>query len=215
MAAPAMSAPATVGDWRMNEGPAATVMVDQSGRGHNGAIGDKVQPGQSLGSGVGYTFPSPQVVSQDRSRLVVVSSRAALNPGESDVQLTVRIQTSGAGEGNLMQKGQAGAPGGFYKVEITKGRPGCYFRGSLGTREAWWPTKINDGNVHTIECHRRSNRVDISVNGQPSVTKWGRTGSISNAAPLVLGGKYSCNPGAGNECDYYTGKLSNLRLTIG
>jgi hypothetical protein len=189
-------------------------MHDVSGSGNDGDIGSKVKVGQSFGGGKGYQFVRFANEAQDAERLVLVRSWS-LNPGDRDVDMSVRVQTWDGDEANIAQKGEAGSPGGFYKVEITKGKPGCFFKGSLAKREAWWTGTINDGKIHTITCAKRDNRVTISVDGQAPVTKWGRVGTISNNKPLSIGGKFGCNPDAGNECDYFVGKLGGLAITFG
>ena len=189
-------------------------MHDMSGLGNDGDIGSKVKPGRSFGGGKGYQFLRFAGEARDANRLVLVRSWS-LNPGARDVDMTVRVKTFDGQEANIAQKGEAGAPGGFYKVEMTKGKPGCFFKGNLAKREAWWNGKINDGKIHTITCTKRHNKVTISVDGRPPVTKWGRVGTISNNKPLSIGGKFGCNPAAGNECDYFVGKLGGLSIAFG
>ncbi len=126
VAAPASAA--TLADWEMNEGPGATVMVDSSGH-VNGKIGSAVQTGFSFAGATAYhwIFTLPTAPPAQPQRLVTASS-SSLNPGSGNYTLTVRYRTT-QHFGNIVQKGQAGSAGGYYKMENPNGKPRCLFRG--------------------------------------------------------------------------------------
>ena len=100
----------------MNEAAGSQTMVDSSGNGRNGVIGANVQEGTALpGGGTGYRFPykRPNTPPADPGHLATVPNSTALNPGTGDFAIEFRMRTTHS-FGNVIQKGQAGAPGGYW-----------------------------------------------------------------------------------------------------
>ena len=139
MAAPASAAiDRPVAIWQMNEAAGSQTMVDSSGNGRDGVIGANVQEGTALpGGGTGYRFPykRPNTPPADPGHLATVPNSTALNPGTGDFAIEFRMRTTHS-FGNVIQKGQAGAPGGYWKFQQPSGKISCLFRGSAGSSTA-------------------------------------------------------------------------------
>ncbi len=200
-----------VASWNMEERPGATIMDDSAGA-NDGRIGSRVKPGAVIGTGLGYQFTSPGDDVADRSALVLVRDSPTLDPGDRSMRINVELATTDS-DANLLLKGQAGTPGGRYKVEINAGYPSCQFQGSVRERHATWHTKITDGRRHTIVCEKLADRVRISVDGGTPVTAWNAVGSISNGKELSIGGKSECNATT-VDCDYFTGTIGSASITF-
>src|SRR5437588_10888855 len=155
VAAPASAA--TLADWEMNEGPGATVMVDSSGH-VNGSIGSAVETGVQVMGATAYRWPftSPTAPPAKPERIVQASS-STLNPGSGTFSVTIRYRTT-KHFGNIVQKGQAGSTGGYFKLENPSGQLNCVFRGvsSSGSflRKAVESGVISNGQWHTVVCTR-------------------------------------------------------------
>ncbi len=118
--------------------------------------------------------------------------------------------SGGANFTNVLQKGQSGTKGGFYKVEINRGKVVCLFRGSGGQAAIGSP-KLWDGKLHTVTCDRTATGVTMTVDGRQTARTNRRTGTIGNTAPLVIGGKPWCNQTT-VECDYYAGFVGRVQV---
>ena len=212
VAAPASAA--TLADWEMNEGPGAHTMVDSSGH-VNGTIGSAVQTGVKVQGATAYrwVFTSPTKPPPKPERLVQAQS-STLNPGSGTYSVTLRYRTT-KHFGNIVQKGQAGAKGGYFKLENPHGQLKCTFRGisSSGSflRKAVESGVISDGSWHTVVCTRTSSGLTLSVDGKVVDTAKGSTGSISNPNPVTIGGKLNCDQ-VKTTCDYFTGDIDYIKI---
>lgn len=126
------AATTTVTSWTMTEPTGATVMTDASGNGLNGSIGSAVKTGTSVAGAAGGTayrwaFTKPNAAPTKPERLVKVPDSPLLDPGARDYAVTIRYRTTQA-FGNLLQKGQSGTAGGYWKFQAPKGVLGCLFR---------------------------------------------------------------------------------------
>jgi Laminin G domain len=195
---------ATIARWEMNEGTGAGTMRDSSGSSLSGAIGSAVQTGVRVGSATGYRWSSQNRDGSRPERLVRVAS-SRLNPGTRGFVVIVRLRT-GAGDHNIIQKGQARTGGGMFKVDMVRGHVICTFKGSVGRVAIGSRRTLHDGAWHTVRCERRSGRVTIVVDDGSGRTKLGRAGRIANNWALSIGGKLHCNPPRVG-CDYYVGVL--------
>jgi hypothetical protein len=205
----AFAATTTVANWRMNERPGATTMHDSSGSGLSGAIGSAVETGVIKRGATGYRWSGRGREGLRPQRLVRVRG-ARLNPGRGAFAVAVRLLT-GAGDQNIIQKGQARTAGGMFKVDMVRGRVFCTFKGSAGRAAIGSRQTLNDGVWHRVRCERRSRSVTILVDGGSSRAKRGRTGRIANSWALSIGGKLRCDPPRVG-CDYYAGLLD--RATV-
>ena len=132
----------------------------------------------------------------------------SLNPGTGAFAVTIRLRT-GAGDQNIIQKGQATTSGGMWKIDMVKGHVKCTFKGSRGRVGVGSRKTVSDSVWHTVRCVRRTTGVSIRVDGGTSRTTAGRTGRIANSSRLSIGGKASCDPPR-VQCDYYIGLLDRV-----
>ncbi len=215
-ALPASAASAPVAIWQMNEASGATTMADSSGHGINGTIGSEVQVHSVSGSRVGYAFPYLHngVPPTHPQHLVTVGADSRLNPGTLPYAVTMTLKFKpGANGSNVLQKGQSSSPGGYFKLEIDKGAVSCLYRGTTGSGAVGTGT-ISDGAFHTITCARSTTGITMTVDGRQTASRTVKTGSISNAAGLVIGGKASCNQTT-VQCDYFPGTIDSVQIDAG
>jgi hypothetical protein len=213
VAAPASAA--TLADWEMNEGSGATTMIDSSGH-VNGTIGSAVQTGVSVMGATVYRWPfaSPTAPPPKPERIVQANSNS-LNPGSGTYTVSLRYRTT-QHFGNIVQKGQAGSTGGYFKVENPHGQINCVFRGvvsgKLVRKAVTSPAVLSDGNFHVATCTRTSNALTLTIDGSVVDTAHGSTGNISNTRPVTIGGKLNCDQ-IKTTCDYYTGDIDWVKLS--
>jgi hypothetical protein len=200
--------------WQMNEPSSSRRMGDSSGNGISGTIGSHVLVGTALsGGGTGYRFPylQPNRPPADPQHLVVVQHNARLNPGTGAFAVEVRLRTTHS-FGNVIQKGQAGSAGGYFKFEQPNGKISCLFRGSVGSSTATSGTRrVNDGRWHTVRCERTSSSVVMTVDGVVTGRNRNPTGTIANTKPLTIAGKLSCDQ-VEVGCDYFAGEIDYVRI---
>jgi hypothetical protein len=201
--------------WQMNEPAGATTMLDSSGNAINGAIGAHVQEGTALsGGGTGYRFPylQPNTPPADPEHVVRVAHDARLNPGSGDFAVEFRMRTTHS-FGNIIQKGQAGSAGGYWKFQQPSGKVSCLFRGSAGssTASAGLTVRVNDGAWHTVRCERTSSSVTMYIDGQRTGRNTNPTGTIANTRPVTIAGKGNCDQ-VNITCDYFSGDLDYVKI---
>ncbi len=208
---------ATVGDWEMNEAPGAHTMIDSGPNHLDGTIGSALSTGASALGSVGYrwAFLSPTNPPANPERLVQVPNTAALSPGTGDYAVTLRYRTT-QHFGNMVQKGQAGSAGGYWKIENPNGTINCVFRGLVNgvlvRKDVVSPTVLSDNQWHTVTCARTGNQIALTIDGDVVDTANGNTGSITNNLPLTIGGKLDCDQIV-TTCDYYTGDIDYVKIT--
>ena len=185
-AAPASAA--TLVDWEMNEGPGATVMVDSSGH-VNGTIGSAVQTGVNVMGATAYhwVFASPTKPPPKPERLVQANS-STLNPGAGTYVVELRYRTT-KHFGNIVQKGQAGSSGGYFKIENPNGQINCVFRGKNSSGEfkrkaVESPAVLSAGNWHVARCTRTSTGMASRVSLSPGVRIAIRSMTLRNSRAL-------------------------------
>ncbi|HYY81898.1 MAG TPA: LamG domain-containing protein [Actinomycetes bacterium] len=206
-----------VATWQMNEPAGATTMLDSSGNGINGTIGAHVQIGVALsGGGTGYRFlfVQPNTPPADPDHVVVVKNNARLNPGSGTFAVELRMRTTHS-FGNVIQKGQAGAAGGYWKFQQPNGKITCLFRGSAGSSTGTSGTvRVNDGLWHTVRCERTSSSVVMTVDGKVTSRNSNPTGTISNTRPMTIAGKLNCDQ-VNVTCDYFAGDIDYVKIQTG
>ncbi len=210
----------TLASWQMNEPSGARVMIDSGGKGINGNIGSAVRTGTTQ-NGVTYyhwDHTRPNTPPAQPQRLVTVGD-SRLNPGTGDYAITVRFRTTHS-YGNMIQKGQSGNRGGYFKWQIPNGKLSCMFRG-VGTNGQTLQksvhsgtTPLNDGQWHTVRCERTSDRVTLTIDGTLTRRGLGPTGSISNNVPLSIAGKTACDQ-IEVTCDYFAGDIDYVKIETG
>lgn len=208
----AQAASLVIADWQLNEGPAASVAADSSGNGLDGRVGSEVLTGVSFGQAVGYRFPRvSRTPPTHPEHLVQIPDNELLNPGTENFEVTLRFRTKQQ-EGNIVQKGQSGMAGGYWKVQNHNGAVICLFRSGDGAQAtATSRTVLTDGAWHEITCTRTSQSVTMYVDGLWRDQRNKPTGAISNSAPLAIGGKVFCNQ-IDVGCDYFKGDIDYLRI---
>jgi len=199
---------ATVADWGMAD--SGRIMYDHSGNNLDGRIGREVRTG---GGVFRFGRLEPDTPPTHPQHLVVVPDRAALDPGDLDFGIEVRLRAREQ-FGNIVQKGQATVAGGSYKLQFPGGKVQCWFRGSRGQVLVTSPRRVNDHRWHIIRCVRTVEGVALSVDGRPVAGRRGPTGRIANSWPLSIGGKTSCDQ-IDVGCDYFAGDIDYLRITSG
>jgi Bacterial Ig domain/Laminin G domain len=202
----ASAATTTVADWEMNEPAGSTTMLDSSGSNLSGTIGSAVQTGVVVSGATGYRWSGQNKAGYHPERLVTVQS-SLLNPGTAPFAVTVRLYT-GAGDQNILQKGQSTTTGGMFKIDMLKGIVYCTFKGSSGRAAIGSSQTVWDHAWHTIRCERQATFVTITVDGGTPRRINGATGNIANNQPLAIGGKAVCD-GTTIQCDYYVGLLDS------
>ena len=205
----ASAAGATLADWQMNEPSGSTTMLDSSGSNLHGTIGAHVVTGVVTDGATGYRWfgPDPEVYTPER--LVTVTS-PLLNPGTDDYAVTLRLYT-GAGDQNILQKGQAKTAGGMFKIDMVKGIVICLFRGSEGSAGVRSSQVVWDNSWHTIRCERRANAVTLTIDGGTPKRTLNATGKIANTWELSIGGKSRCD-GTNVQCDYFVGRMDYVLI---
>ena len=201
--------------WEMNEPAGSQVMLDSSGNRLNGVIGASIQEGTALaGGGTGYRFPyiRPNTPPPDPEHLATVPSDSRLNPGTGDFAVELRMRTTHS-FGNVIQKGQAGSKGGYWKFQQPSGKISCLFRGSAGssTASAGSTVRVNDGNWHTVRCERTASMVTMVVDGVVTGRNRNATGTIANTRPVTIAGKGTCDQ-VEVTCDYFSGDIDYVRI---
>ena len=196
-------------DWEMNEPSGATTMGDSSASNLSGSIGSAVVTGVVTNGATGYRWLGTNKDGYHPERLVTVNS-SLLNPGTSDFVVTIRMLT-GAGDQNIVQKGQATTTGGYWKIDMTQGQVICLFKGPEGRSAIRSTQTVWDNTWHTIRCERNGTRVSLTIDGGTTRSNVSATGNIANSKVLGIGGKASCNGGS-IQCDYYVGRLDYVRI---
>jgi hypothetical protein len=195
--------------WEMNEAPGSRVMVDSGPNRLNGSIGSEVQV-----QGQDYYFPTltnrqPPTHPQ---HLVTVPNNSRLNPGTGNYTIKTQLAFTTSGT-NIVQKGQSGTTGGYFKLEAHERKVACYFRDSAGHGATAYSGFVDDGVSRTYQCDRVGSVVRLYVNGvlTKSQTAAGGLGSIANSSPFVIGGKSKCDQ-VKIECDYFGGSIYRVEI---
>jgi hypothetical protein len=207
---PAAGTP-VLADWEMNEGHGASMMTDSSGSGITGSVGDVIKTGTTVSGETAYRFPwaKPNTMPADAPRLVRVNDDR-LNPGSGDFTITLRYRTT-QNLGNIMQKGQYEASGGNFGIAQSQGHLTCAFRGTQGQVLVNSGIRLSDGKWHTIVCTRTGNQVTMTIDNRVTHTKTGTIGSISNEAPLTIGGKTTCDQ-VKIPCGFFVGDIDKIQI---
>jgi Laminin G domain len=197
--------------WNLDEPAGSATMVSSSPNALNGTIGSAVVPGVATDTGFGYQFKEVTDALKHDEHLAVVADNPLLEPESGDLSVTLRLKT-GAGNQNIVQKGQANMTGGYWKIDMNHGIPICLFRDSAGVISAkQWGTTIWDGNFHSVTCAKTGNVVSISVDRAPAQKNVKTLGTIDNTKSLSIGGKLYCSPPTVG-CDYFAGVIDSVEI---
>ena len=202
--------------WSLDETAGVTTAADSGGNRLDGTVGADVETGITHDGAIGYRFADvePNSPPVRPEHLVLVPHSETLNPDDVDFTVTVRFRTTRT-PGNVVQKGQDGSPGGYWKVEQEDGRARCAFVGPSGEGQAIAAdVRVDDGRWHTVTCERSADGVTVSVDGQGRRTRTGPTGTIANTSELMIGGKAECDQQLVG-CDYFSGDIDYVRVRKG
>jgi hypothetical protein len=187
--------------WHMDE-TVGTTMVD-SVAGHHGTLRSGVRLGQPGFAGLAYALSG--------SANVIVPNAADLQPGSSDITITIRMKTTGVpsgGDWSLIRNGIYETPGGEHKMELyPSGQASCGFNGSSGYSELTIGPALNDGVWHTVQCVKTSNSIQVIIDGQV-FSKPATIGTIANTEALTIGTR----PDGG---EYFQGLIDEASIRIG
>ncbi len=190
--------------WSMED---PTTLVDSSGNGNNGTTTDITSTDGFAGNG--YHF-------NGSSSMATVPSSDSLNPGTSDIQMTVHVRftkppSAAVGDYDVIRKGLSNSAGGDYKMEMlarnnrTKAKGFCLFKDSSGkVGKIINGPNLADGRWHTVSCTKSATSVQLTVDGT-TYTNQVAIGSISNTQPLSIGAK----SGGG---DWYSGDMDEVSV---
>ncbi|MFI5099852.1 MAG: LamG-like jellyroll fold domain-containing protein [Actinomycetes bacterium] len=195
----------TLALWNMNE-TSGTTLVDSSGHGINGTIGSEVVKNGSVHT---FNFLKPNTPPAHPGHIDTVTS-SQLNPGTRDYSITIRLKWTNS-FGNIIQKGQSGTTGGYFKWQAPGGKVQCLFRGSSGNAGVGSPTTLNNGQWHVINCTRTATQVTMTVDGVLVATLKHATGTISNTKVLSIAGKSTCDQ-ITVTCDYWVGQIDYVQI---
>ncbi|ATO14215.1 hypothetical protein CO540_10635 [Micromonospora sp. WMMA2032] len=216
-AAPAQAtATRTVAFWSMDEPASSTVLRDSSGNGRHGAVGGEVVTGALYAGATAHRFATHLPPDQEYvpEHVDLVPHSTDFNPDAGDFSVTIRYRTTHS-FGNILQKGQGNAVGGYWKFEAPAGKPRCLFRGGDGaSRTGYTGVSIADGQWHTVTCNRTSAYVEMYVDGVRTSRLNGPTGTIANTWQVSVGGKSQCD-GTKVTCDYFAGDIDYIKILKG
>lgn len=203
--------------WQMDEPRDALEMLDSSGNNIHGDIGDEVVTGVFVAKdNAAYRFErlQPNTPPARPQHNVVVPHHEGLNPDDrAEYVVEVRLRTTSK-FGNVLQKGQAGSRGGYWKIQLPQAQPSCLFRGPGGVTNAVRARNaapINDGAWHTIRCVATPGKVEMFLDNVFIGRNRGVTGAIANTQPVSIGGKNFCDQDS-ITCDYFGGDIDYVRL---
>jgi hypothetical protein len=188
----------TVALWHMDE-TSGSVMKDSVGS-HNGTIfSARLGLPGFLGTAYGFT----------RS-YVSVPSAGDLNPGASNLTVTLHVKTTSAPatpDWDLIRKGLYTTAGGEFKMEYQpSGQASCGFNGSSNYGELMAGPAINDGRWHTVQCIKTPTAIKVVVDGV-AFSKTVTIGSIANTDAVPVGAR----PGS----EYFQGSLDEGSIQVG
>lgn len=213
--------------------PGGSVMHDLSGSGLDGAIGSAVVAG-----GGAYRFPGwsqnvdssgrlAGMVQADAGAVEVVDPSDLLDRGTGSFAVALRLRSDLTAQGrlpaasgasyNIVQKGRADDPGGFWKLELAGSGSGSgRLRWVLsdGQRSAvvMSAARVDDGQWHSVTAERRAGQSVLTVDGRTSTASAAQVGGInptgSYSAAMTVGKK----PGSVDPRDAFAGWLDALTI---
>lgn len=193
----AAHAASTAGLWQMDETSGSTAH-DSSGH-HNDGHLQNIQ------------FAGGAFAFNGHNSRVLVPSSSSLNPGGSDITISVRVKftvkpSHSVHDYDVVRKG---GNGNYYKIEIANsGRARCQFHGTSGGQGIVFGPDLSNGQWHTITCTKSGSRISGKVDSA-SASHSAHIGNISNGTALSFGGK------ASGSADMYQGQMAEVKIVIG
>lgn len=205
-------------DLELNEPAGSTVAVDGSGLGHSGAIGDHIRMNGSYADWDRHSPDSRTYYGADHLIMVDDAADGSLDPGSQIFSVEFRYRSTDK-FGNVLQKGQARAPGGQIKFQQPQGFLSCMYKSPTSQAAIKSTIALNDGQWHVIRCDRTPTEVTLYVDGVFNKRIRKATGTIDNAKPWTIGGKFECDPNdptqGADSCDYFPGDIDYVILSKG
>lgn len=132
----------TVAFWSMDEPAGGTVLTDSSGNGRHGRVGDEVVAGTRYDGATAHRFAyhNPADKEYVPGHVDLVPASNDFNPEAGDFSFSIRYRTTKS-FGNIMQKGQGGTAGGYWKFEAPEGKPGACSGAATGRRAPATPAR--------------------------------------------------------------------------
>lgn len=197
--------------------PAGSVVIDKSGRGHDGVVmtsGKAVAlQATKIADESAIQFPRRCSKRTCPKAVIEVPSSIDLIPGVLDFAWGARVflKANQTTEGsNILQKGFANGGGAEWKLQVdgAKGHPSCTLvgRGDSVKHLATSRVTIADGKWHEVVCQRIGERLTIEVDG---VVR----GEAKVAADLVVSPEGDVRVGGKNvkeENDQYSGAIATV-----
>lgn len=202
LAGPAHAASTVRALWDMGN---PSVMVDSAGGDNNGSTRNITSAGSGL-----YNF-------NGKSSIATVPDKANLDPGTATIRLTARVRITTvprAGQTyDIVRKGVTTSAGGDYKMEILRSSSGaavagCTFKDAKKVSgRAYGTVNLAGTGFQTITCIKTPTSMQVIAGGQTRTSKKA-IGSISNTAPVYVGGK-------GDGTDFFPGVMDFVKIEIG
>jgi hypothetical protein len=215
-AKPVSAATSVTALYEMNESSGASVMRDSGPYGNDGVIGSDIVAGATYGGATGYRWStmSPTAPPAKPGRIAYVNSTSAHNPDNGDFAVEFRYRTTKS-YGNVVQKGQSAATGGYFKFEQPFGKMTCLFKDENGLQRAVQsPVATKDGEWHVIRCELSDWGIRLYVDGTLVVSRQTSMGRIANTKRLSIGGKSDCDQ-INVTCDYFNGDIDYVKIEKG
>jgi hypothetical protein len=205
---PGIARAAVISTWPLTLATGANDTTD----GNNGAVQNVV-------------FDGSDAAFNGANTRVTVPFAANLVPGSADVTTSIEINTTHQpGTGNFdFDLIRSEPTKNMYKVELfphgsVKAQAQCIFHGSQANINVHAGPTLNDGQWHTIVCHKTATQVTLTVATNGVVIGTWTTnvaiGSITFKANAVFALGYKPVPG-GTDADFYNGLMRNVSVAIG
>lgn len=219
LAVPVTANAHVVAHWKMNENR-GTHLHDSSGHGQGGRIGKAVD---TVGDYHRFSrLPLEDHGTTHPGHIDRVPDSRLLDPGRQRFSVTVRFQWAGSDDRNLIQKGQGSPAGGMFKMKTSVGAdpPGmikCLFRGGIGdsTVNSSKGRRLDDDKWHTVTCTRNAHGTRMRVDGSLLDRNPKHPGRISNDWPVTIGGNVVCDGGTTSRCNYWWGRIGDVKWRVG
>jgi hypothetical protein len=176
----------------------------------------QLQGSVSVDGGI-VAVPNPDDVFDPNSGFSMVTAlRARVT---ADGHLPARATNGDPPSYNVVQKGRANSPGGFWKLEIAGsgrqiGKIRCVAGDGQVSKVAMSATRVDDGAWHTVGCELSGGKLTAIVNDEH------RSVTASTLGPIHPGGQWGTSmwigkkPGSTDPADAFAGWLHDLTISI-